>query len=110
MVQRLDTTMGPSSTNVAIAGELPDPAYPLAQVQHPTAEDMGAIISRSILAAVQTLTLTTTGATAAGAANNNKGSKSTFSKDDVATLMGFVHVTSAPNLPPFWRHVLASKK
>jgi hypothetical protein len=110
MVQRLDTTMGLSSANVASARELPGPAYCLAHVQHLTAEDMGTIISRSFVAAVQTLTPTTTGTPAAGAANNNKGSKSTFSKDDVATLMGFEHVTSTLKLPPFWRHVQASKK
>jgi hypothetical protein len=70
---------------------------------------MGTIISHSIDAAVQTLTPTMTGAVATGAANNDKGSKSAFSKDDVATLMGFAHVTSALKLPPFWRHVQASK-
>jgi hypothetical protein len=60
MVQRLDTTMGPSSANVAIAGELSGPAYHPAQVRHLTAEDIGAIISRSIVTAVQTLTPTST--------------------------------------------------
>jgi hypothetical protein len=62
------------------------------------------------MAAVQTLTPTTTGAMAAGAANDYKGSKSTFSKDDVATLMGFAHVTSALKSPPFWCRVQAFKK
>jgi hypothetical protein len=75
MVQHLDTTMGPSSVNVVIAGDLPGLAYCPAQVQHLTAEDIGAIISCSVMAAVQTLTPTTTGAAAAGAANNDKGSK-----------------------------------
>jgi hypothetical protein len=110
MVQRLDTTMGSSSANVASAGELPGLAYPPAHMQHPTAEDMGVIISRSIVAAVQTLTPTTIGAMAAGAANDNKGSKSTFSEDNVATLMGFVHVTFTHKLPPFWHCIQASKK
>jgi hypothetical protein len=52
VVQRLETTLRPSSANVAIAGEPPGLAHCPAQVQHPTAEDMGAIISRSIIAAV----------------------------------------------------------
>ncbi len=93
--------MRPSYANVAIAGALLGPAYCQAQVKHPTAEDMGAIISRSIVAAVQTLTPTMTGAAAAGAANDDKGSKSTFSEDDVAIHMAFVHVTSAVKLPSF---------
>jgi hypothetical protein len=110
MVQLLETTLGPSSANMAIEGELPGLAHCPAQVQHPTAEDMGTIISRSIVAAVQTLTPTMTQAAAAGAANDVKGSKSTFSEDDVATLMGFEHATSALKLPPFWHRIQTSKK
>jgi hypothetical protein len=95
---------------MSTAGRLPGPTLCLEQVQNLTAEDMGAIISRSIIAAVQTLTPTTTGAAAAGSTKYDKGSKSTFSKDDVATLMGFPLVNSALKLPSFWRHVQASKK
>jgi hypothetical protein len=109
MVQRLNLALGPSSANVVTAGEHIGPAHHPAQVQHPTAEDMGAIISRSIVAAAQTLTPTTTGAAAAWATNDNKGSKSTFTKDDVVTLLGFAHVNSTLKLPPFWCHEQVSK-
>jgi hypothetical protein len=110
MVQCLDTTLGPSSANVSMAGEVPALIHYPAQVQHPTDEDMGTLISHSIVAAVQTLTSTTAEAAAMGPTNGNKGSKSTFSKDKVATLMGFAHVNSALKLPSFWRRVQASKK
>ncbi len=98
MTMRLNTMMGTLESDMT--------AHPQGQTGlgggqgHTSAGDMGAIIGCSIVAVVQTLTPTASGA-GGGTAGNEAGMKDKYSPDKVAVLMGFAHVNPAHKLPQY---------
>ena len=96
---RLNTTLGPmvhaAQPSVATIGT--------SQVHgqmHPSAADMGAVIGRSVVVAVQTLTPAST-VSGGAMTGSDTTTKEKYLPDKVDALLGFVHVDAAHILLQF---------
>jgi hypothetical protein len=105
MTMRLNTTMGHMGSDMSAQTQGP----PGQSQGHTFAVGMGAVIGCSIVAAVQTLTPTASGA-GTSATTSGTGRKDKYSPDKVVTLMGFACIHMAHKLPQFGKRVQASKK
>jgi hypothetical protein len=106
MMARLNTTLGlmlhAAQPSVATIMPYQGQGYP-----PPSAKGMGALIGRSIVAVVQTLTPASI-ACGGVATGSDTTRKDKYSPDEVAALLGLGYADAVHKLPQFWKRIQAS--